>query len=156
MATEERFHTHRPTPFGRLTVVWTHDGERPEIIRVLVPQDSPFEGKQGVGLRYETVAGICRPIDQIVEMMTRFLQGEETLFVLEWVRMDGYSPFQRSVLLAEYGIPRGWVSTYQRIAGTLGFEMGARALGSALAHNPFPLIIPCHRAMRSDGTLGGF
>jgi methylated-DNA-[protein]-cysteine S-methyltransferase len=48
------------------------------------------------------------------------------------------------------------VSTYQRIAKYLGNAKGARAVGSALAGNPFPIIIPCHRAIRSDGTLGGY
>jgi len=48
------------------------------------------------------------------------------------------------------------MSTYQRIASYLGNANGARAVGTALANNPFPIIIPCHRAIRSDGTLGGY
>jgi methylated-DNA-[protein]-cysteine S-methyltransferase len=58
--------------------------------------------------------------------------------------------------MAEREIPRGWVSTYGRIATHLGVPGGARAVGGALARNPFPIIIPCHRAIRSDGSLGGF
>ena len=58
--------------------------------------------------------------------------------------------------MAEYGIPRGWVSTYRRIAGYLGVPDGARAVGNALANNPFPIVIPCHRAIRSNGELGGY
>jgi methylated-DNA-[protein]-cysteine S-methyltransferase len=60
------------------------------------------------------------------------------------------------VLLAEYEIPRSWVSTYGRIARSLGIPDGARAVGGALSRNPFPIIIPCHRAIRSNGELGGF
>jgi methylated-DNA-[protein]-cysteine S-methyltransferase len=56
----------------------------------------------------------------------------------------------------EYSIPRGKISTYARIAAALGMPRGARAVGYSLANNPFPLVIPCHRAVRSDGTLGGF
>jgi methylated-DNA-[protein]-cysteine S-methyltransferase len=48
------------------------------------------------------------------------------------------------------------VSTYGRIARHLAIPGGARAVGRALARNPFPIIIPCHRAIRSDGRLGGF
>jgi methylated-DNA-[protein]-cysteine S-methyltransferase len=70
--------------------------------------------------------------------------------------MKQCSEFQRRVLLAEYGIRRGWVSTYGRIARHLGMPQGARAVGSALAHNPFPIIIPCHRAIAADGSLGGY
>jgi methylated-DNA-[protein]-cysteine S-methyltransferase len=60
------------------------------------------------------------------------------------------------VLLAEYGIPRGYVSTYRRIAEHVGSPGGSRAVGGALSGNPFPIIIPCHRAVRSDGGLGGY
>ncbi len=60
------------------------------------------------------------------------------------------------MLQAEYGIPRGWVSTYGRIARELGVVGGGRAVGNALASNPFPLLIPCHRAVRSTGALGGY
>jgi methylated-DNA-[protein]-cysteine S-methyltransferase len=58
--------------------------------------------------------------------------------------------------LAEYRIPRGWISTYGRIARHLGTPGGARAVGGALARNPFPIIIPCHRAIGANSELGGF
>ena len=54
------------------------------------------------------------------------------------------------------GIPKGKVSTYGRLAEKSGASKGARAVGNALATNPYPLIIPCHRVIRSDGSLGGF
>ncbi|MFX1318507.1 MAG: methylated-DNA--[protein]-cysteine S-methyltransferase, partial [Promethearchaeota archaeon] len=52
--------------------------------------------------------------------------------------------------------PRGWISTYKRIAQHIGIVNGARVVGNTLARNPFPLVIPCHRAIKSDGTLGGY
>ena len=48
------------------------------------------------------------------------------------------------------------MSTYGRIARSLGMPNAARAVGTALSRNPFPIIIPCHRAIRSNGELGGF
>jgi len=60
------------------------------------------------------------------------------------------------VLLAEHAIPRGLVSTYGRIARHIGAPGAARAVGTALAQNPFPIIVPCHRAVRVNGALGGF
>ncbi len=70
--------------------------------------------------------------------------------------LDRCSAFQQRVLRTEYGIPRGRVRTYGRIARHIGVPNGARAVGNALAQNPFPLVIPCHRAVRSNGELGGF
>jgi len=72
------------------------------------------------------------------------------------VALERCTDFQRRVILTEYSIPRGRVSTYGRIARALGVMGGARAVGSALARNPFPLVIPCHRAVRSDGAMSGY
>ena len=88
--------------------------------------------------------------------MQAFLEGVSVRFSLDMVRLDLCTEFQQAVLRAEYGIPRGQVSTYQLIGRFLGKPSAARAVGTALANNPFPIIIPCHRAIRSDGTLGGY
>jgi len=72
------------------------------------------------------------------------------------LRLDHCSAFQRKVLRAVIAIPRGEVRTYQFIAKQIGNPKAARAVGRALATNPFPLMIPCHRVIRSDGKLGGY
>jgi len=64
--------------------------------------------------------------------------------------------FQRKVLEALKKIPRGRVESYGSIAKTIGLPTAARAVGSACGKNPFSIIIPCHRVIRSDGKLGGF
>jgi methylated-DNA-[protein]-cysteine S-methyltransferase len=56
--------------------------------------------------------------------------------------------------MAEYAIPLGKISTYGRIAKHIGHPRAARAVGTALATNPFPLVIPCHRAVRTNGYIG--
>lgn len=86
----------------------------------------------------------------------RVLTAEDIHFSLELLDCNLIRTFQIKVLLAEYNVPRGWITTYQRLAIHLGNPNGARAIGNALKNNPFPIIIPCHRAIRSDGTLGGF
>ena len=60
------------------------------------------------------------------------------------------------MLIAEFNIPRRWVSTYKRTAISIGLPRGAREVGNALARNPFPIIISCHRAIRTNGDLRGF
>jgi methylated-DNA-[protein]-cysteine S-methyltransferase len=137
-----------PTPFGRFALVWSlHEGQ-PRIRRIHLP------GSAGSDERREDRT--CAEIDRVAGEIRAFLSGESIRFTLEIARMDLCPDFQRRLLLAEHAIPRGRVSTYARIAAHLGVERGARAVGSALAANPFPILIPCHRAIRSDRTLGGY
>ena len=70
--------------------------------------------------------------------------------------LDGFSSFGISVLTACRAIEFGQTITYGRLAKKSGRPAASRAVGSALAKNPLPLIIPCHRVIRSDGKLGGF
>lgn len=88
--------------------------------------------------------------------MRRSLAGEPVYVPTSLLDLGQCSAFQRRVLLAEYGIPRGRVTTYGRIAAGLGVPGASRAVGTALARNPFPIVIPCHRTVRSDGDPGGF
>jgi len=72
------------------------------------------------------------------------------------LRLDGLSPFTKRVLSACRKIQPGRTLTYSQLAERTGKPRAARAVGTALAKNPIPLIIPCHRVVRSDGTPGGF
>jgi methylated-DNA-[protein]-cysteine S-methyltransferase len=95
-------------------------------------------------------------MDGIAERIIGFLSGEDIRFSLEIARLDLCPEFQQRVLRAEHSIPRGSISTYKRIARHLQSPNGARAVGNALANNPFPIIVPCHRAVRQDLSLGGY
>ena len=64
--------------------------------------------------------------------------------------------FTRKVLIACSKIPSGKTVSYSQLAGMIGKPRASRAVGSALAKNPIPLIIPCHRVIHSDGSLGNF
>ncbi len=66
------------------------------------------------------------------------------------------SPFQRKVWEVTRSIPYGETRSYAWVAGKLGSSKAARAVGQALTRNPLPIIIPCHRVIHSDGSLGGF
>ena len=70
--------------------------------------------------------------------------------------LDGLPPFTRAVLKAAAQIPYGEVRSYRWIAKKLGRPGASRAVGNALARNPVPIVIPCHRVVRSDGSIGGF
>ncbi len=70
--------------------------------------------------------------------------------------LDGFSSFGISVLTACRAIEFGQTLTYGQLAKKSGRPNASRAVGSVLAKNPLPLIIPCHRVIRSDGKMGGF
>ena len=72
------------------------------------------------------------------------------------VALDGLGLFVRRVLTACRSIEFGQMASYGRLAEMVGKPGAARAVGNALARNPLPLIIPCHRVVCSDGSLGGF
>ena len=72
------------------------------------------------------------------------------------VDLRGVAPFQMSVLTACATIPPGTVRPYVWIAETIGNPGSVRAVGPALARNPLPLVVPCHRVVRSDGSIGNY
>ncbi len=68
----------------------------------------------------------------------------------------GLTGFQISVLLEVLKIPRGETRTYKEIAKAIRHPKAYRAVGNALKRNPLPIVIPCHRVIRSDGSIGGY
>ncbi|MHC4742325.1 MAG: methylated-DNA--[protein]-cysteine S-methyltransferase [Planctomycetota bacterium] len=72
------------------------------------------------------------------------------------VDLAGLTAFQRKVLTACRRIPPGKTTTYGELAVKIGKPKAARAVGNALAKNPLPLIIPCHRVLAANNHLGGF
>jgi methylated-DNA-[protein]-cysteine S-methyltransferase len=140
------FYMSRPSKFGAFGVVWREAGAGIKVCRILLSEPA-FPGIWRS--THREIAGLC-------ERIASFLGGRDVEFDLGMLDLDICSSFQRRVLVAEFGIPRGWVSTYGRIGKHVGVEKGARAVGNALARNPFPLVIPCHRAVRSGGRLGGY
>ena len=146
----------RKSHFGLFAVVWSDYEGQSKIDRVLLSKPG-LPAEQAVLATFPWIeSSTCTEIDGVADRIEAFLHGEDIRFSLKKTRLDLCSKFKKQVLQAEYGIPRGRVSTYQRIAGYIGRNSGARAVGMALARNPFPIIIPCHRAIRTDGMLGGY
>ena len=142
------------TSFGLVKVLWSVRRGRPWVTGILLPRGDKRPRRAPRSLTGHGPS--CPPIDKLGDRIIRFLHGENEALPLTLIDFGRCSRFQRRVLLAEHRIPRGKVSTYGRIAESLGVRGGARAVGRALATNPFPLVIPCHRTVRGDGELGGF
>lgn len=88
--------------------------------------------------------------------VARAVSGDERAIAKLAFNLDRLSEFQRAVLHKAQEIPRGQVRSYAWIAKAIGRPTAVRAVGTALAKNPVPLLIPCHRVVRSDGTIGDY
>lgn len=146
----------RTTVFGTVALLWSLPGREPAILRIVLSRPGDPADEAVERLSPGAAASSCREVDTLADQIEAFMAGEDIGFPLDAIRLDLCPAFQQRVLRAEHAIPRGSVSTYGLIARHLNNPNGARAVGSALATNPFPIVIPCHRAIRSDGDLGGF
>ena len=84
-----------------------------------------------------------------------YFDGKPVHFSAE-IDVSTMPPFHRSVSEACRRIPYGRTASYGDLARAAGRPNAARAVGGAMAHNPLPLVVPCHRVLRSDGSIGGF
>jgi methylated-DNA-[protein]-cysteine S-methyltransferase len=144
-----------PSPFGPFAIIWTNQN-KPEILRVILSDPETAASEKVLRLFPGTHEAACRYVDRIAGQLQSILKGFPESFNLDAISLERCSQFQQKVLTAEHQIPRGYISTYGRIASNLKTPGAARAVGHALATNPFPVIIPCHRAVRSDLRIGGF
>jgi O-6-methylguanine DNA methyltransferase len=87
--------------------------------------------------------------------LREYLEGKRAFFTVP-VDLSGVPDFQRRVLEVARGIPFGEVRSYAWIAERIRHARAVRAVGTALGRNPVPLIVPCHRVLRSDGGVGGY
>ncbi len=84
-----------------------------------------------------------------------YFSGKRVRFAAQ-LDLDDIPPFRGEVLRQCKKIPYGKTATYGELAGAAGSPAAARAAGGAMAHNPLPLVVPCHRVLRGDGSIGGF
>ena len=89
------------------------------------------------------------------QQVDEYLRGKRSVLQIE-VDLSYVTPFQRAVLEAARRIPRGTVTTYGEMAARLRRPRAGRAVGQALAHNPVPILVPCHRVVSAGGELRGY
>ena len=93
---------------------------------------------------------------ELIEKISIYCSGEKISFNRYKMDWSSLTTFQHKVLKEVMKIPYGTVTTYVNLAQKIGCPYGFRAVGNALAKNPFPLLVPCHRIIRNDGKIGGF
>jgi O-6-methylguanine DNA methyltransferase len=138
-----------PSPLGEVFVAFTRNGVR---FVDLAGSSAAFAaayrarfGRRAVAA--EVPRGIAARLDRAL------ITGETGRVPLD---LEGLSDFQAAVLHKAAQIPSGEVRPYGWVAGEIGRPGGERAVGNALASNPVPLVVPCHRVVRADGTWGRY
>lgn len=130
------------TPKGVATI--HYGAEPPESeLRRLVRIYGP-----GVVPDHRRSSPLARELDQ-------YFRGRRRTFDIG-ADLAGLTPFQRQVLAQTAKIPFGDLLTYRTIAKRIGNEKASRAVGGAVGANPVPIIVPCHRVVATDGSLGGY
>jgi O-6-methylguanine DNA methyltransferase len=138
------------SPIGPLVVAW--NGLGVSAVEA-ADDDETFEATHRARTgRPADDAGVLPP--RLASAISRRLDGDRR------VRIDldlrGHTDFERDVWHKALEIPRGEVRPYGWVAAEIGRPKAVRAVGTALGHNPVPLIVPCHRVVRSDGTIGQY
>jgi methylated-DNA-[protein]-cysteine S-methyltransferase len=96
-----------------------------------------------------------RACDRVLTELDQYFGHRRRTFDLD-VDLTPLTPFQRRVLAATARVPYGELTTYRQVAREAGNEHASRAAGGAVGSNPIPIVIPCHRVVASDGSLGGY
>ena len=102
----------------------------------------------------DTITGATRSGQAALNELEEYFCGKRKIFQVP-VLFHG-TPFQEAVWNALMTIPYGETRSYGDIAKMIGHSKAVRAVGTAVGHNPIPIIIPCHRVIRSDGCIGNF
>jgi methylated-DNA-[protein]-cysteine S-methyltransferase len=143
-----------PTQMGHCGVVYRDDNSEYRAVRVFLPGEA-CSIEHSITSRFPDASRNTDGFPELCTRITKLLCGRRIEIPMSLVDTSVCYPFQLRVLLAERTIPRGRVASYSWLARQL-HTRAVRAVGSALARNPFPLVVPCHRAVRSDGSIGGF
>jgi methylated-DNA-[protein]-cysteine S-methyltransferase len=140
------------SPFGALLLAATKKG----LVRVAFPEEDVDTVLERLAQRLSPrIVEASAPLEGARRELDEYFAGERREFdlPLDWSLM---APFTRRVLRFTAAIPYGSVSSYQHAAAAAGSPRGSRAAGNALGSNPIPIVVPCHRVLRSGGALGGY
>jgi methylated-DNA-[protein]-cysteine S-methyltransferase len=140
------------SPFGTLLLATTRRG----LVRVGLPNQNADELLVDLATRVSPrVLEAPAQLDEARRELDLYFEGKLTDFdlPLDWQLSKD---FRRKVLRAIARIPYGQTRSYTQMATSAGNERAVRAAGSACGTNPIPLVVPCHRVLRSGGELGGY
>lgn len=138
------------TELGRIGLVGSAEGLR----RIVLPQPSPEAVLQLIMEGLPGAIADPSPFGDLPQRLKRYLRGEPVPFT-DKLDLTNATPFRRAVWEATCSVPHGETRSYGWIAEQIGKPKALRAVGQALAKNPLPIVVPCHRVVAKDGSLRG-
>jgi len=147
-----------PTPWGKALVILGGEKRAPRLLEIQLPTTLAACHCRSDALSLSAIKGECRGMAQsLATALAAILVGKKPIWSLEWLEWGKASPFTRKVSLTlAQKVSPGRVISYGVLATLSGAKGAARAVGSVMASNRFPLLIPCHRVVRSDRHPGAF
>lgn len=94
--------------------------------------------------------------ESLIKKGKEYFTGKKVDFMDCRLNLDNFTNFQKEILQTVKEIPYSEIMSYKEAAEAAGYPRAYRAVGNTMRNNPLPLIIPCHRVIKSDGSLGGF
>jgi methylated-DNA-[protein]-cysteine S-methyltransferase len=142
------------TAIGVCGVAWTGHG----LTRLQLPERDRLETQRRLTASSSAARAQAtpEPVARAIESLQAYLEGGAVDLSRIDLDLSRVAPFYRKVYAATRTVDRGRTTTYGRLAGQIGAPGAARAVGQAMARNPVPIIIPCHRVLASGGKVGGF
>jgi methylated-DNA-[protein]-cysteine S-methyltransferase len=143
-----------PTAIGLCGLVWSERG----ITRVVFPENTEAATRARLTRRDPDLTETTPPppIARAILVITALLESGRADLTDIKLDMAGIEADERAILEAARAIPAGSTLTYGQLAAKVGQPNGARAVGQAMARNPFPIVVPCHRVLAAGGGFGGF
>ncbi len=138
--------------FGTISVV-KREGR---IIRLDLSENDMYQEHRAVLKRFPGSVESDQPFKTVRTLLHRYLKGQPVDFHDLEIDVSDLPEFTQRVLEELRKIPYGETRSYVDIARCAGRPRAGRAVGQAVKRNPIPIIIPCHRVIRHDGSLGGF
>ncbi|MBI4200982.1 MAG: methylated-DNA--[protein]-cysteine S-methyltransferase [Chloroflexi bacterium] len=140
-----------PTGIGWVGVLASPKGIR----RLVLPQPSPQRAVEKLLPEVEEAEPAASRFEELRQRLEAFFAGEPVVFD-DALDLEGAPLFFLRAWKACLAIPKGETRSYAWLAARAGNPRGVRAAGQAMAHNPVPIIIPCHRVVATDGGLCGY
>lgn len=143
-----------PTAFGYAGILFQ---DEPFLVkRIFLPEPDPVAAGGLVHVPGAAGPGDVSAIFEICSDIRAYFEGNSIKTPWELLDMGRFTLLQRAVLRAASSVPYGEVRSYGKLAAMIGRPRAGRFVGTTLARNPFPVLIPCHRIVRADGSDGGF